>query len=212
MKLNSNGIVLAVLASIVILTLAVEGAKSYTAKYNLESRVSYLEGLVEVLTDKQNYLYEILAKQTTAPTSGASAIQVERTGKTVAYEELDLFCLAKNVFHEASVEDELGMFAVAQVTINRVRNANYPDTVCEVVMQPGQFSWTNDSRRKWSHPSGPKWETAKRIARQVIKEGYRIPALQSAMFYHADYSKPSWSNPEAIVAQVGTHVFYASAR
>lgn len=204
--------VLAGLASVTVITLSVEGAKSYITKYDIESRIESLEQSNQNLTERVSYLFELLASQPVVPTAGASAIQVERTGRTVDHEDLDVFCLAKNIFHEAGVEDELGMFAVAQVTINRVRNVNYPDTICDVVMQPSQFSWTNDRDRRWTHPSGPKWETAKRIARQVIKEGYRVPALQSAMFYHADYSKPSWSDPDAVVAQVGTHIFYTSAR
>ena len=212
MKPNLSGIVLVSLASAIVLVLSVEGAQSYMTKYDLETRVSVLEQTNMDLQEKQNYLFELLAANPVVPTAGTSAIQVERTSRSVDHEELDLFCLAKNIFHEASVEDELGMFAVAQVTINRVRNANYPDTICDVVMQPSQFSWTNDRNRRWDHPTGPKWETAKRIARQVIKEGYRVPALQSAMFYHADYSTPSWSDPNAVVAQVGSHIFYASAR
>ncbi len=212
MKLDVNGIVLASLASIVVLGLAVEGAKSYITKYDLESRIEALEQSNQVLTERVNYTLELITNQPVVPTSGASAIQVEQTSRTVDHEDLDVFCLAKNIFHEAGVEDELGMFAIAQVTLNRVRSANYPNTICDVVMQPSQFSWTNDRDRRWTHPSGAKWETAKRIARQVIKEGYRVPALQSAMFYHADYSKPSWRDPNAVVAQVGTHIFYASAR
>jgi spore germination cell wall hydrolase CwlJ-like protein len=212
MKYSLSEIALVGLASVTVLVLSVEGAQSYMTKYSLENRVAMLEQTNQELQEKQNYLFELLAANPVVPTAGTSAIQVERTSRSVDHEELDLFCLAKNIFHEASVEDELGMFAVAQVTINRVRNANYPDTICDVVMQPSQFSWTNDRNRRWDHPTGPKWETAKRIARQVIKEGYRVPALQSAMFYHADYSNPSWSDPSAVVAQVGSHIFYASAR
>ena len=212
MKLNLSGMVLVGLASVAVIALSVEGAKSYITKYDIESRIEALEQSNQNLSERMNYVFELLASQTTVPTVGTSAIQVERTGRTVDHEDLDIFCLAKNIFHEAGVEDELGMFAVAQVTINRVRNANYPDTICDVVMQPSQFSWTNDRDRRWTHPSGAKWETAKRIAKQVITEGYRIPALQSAMYYHADYSKPSWVDPESVVAQVGTHIFYASAR
>lgn len=181
-------------------------------KLDLETRITALEQSNIMLVEKLNYAFELLSKQSAVPTSGSPAIQVERTSRTVAYEDLDVFCLAKNIFHEAGVEGELGMYAVAQVTINRVRSADYPDTVCEVVMQNGQFSWTNNKNRRWSHPSGPQWDKAKQIARQVIAEGYRVPALQAAMFYHADYSKPKWADPKAVVAQVGTHIFYTSAK
>jgi N-acetylmuramoyl-L-alanine amidase len=159
-----------------------------------------------------NQVVEALDVILSNPSQGSSAIQIEQTGRTVAHEDLDVFCLAKNIFHEAGIEDELGMFAVAQVTINRVRNANYPNRICDVVMQPSQFTWANDKSRRWTHPSGPKWDLSKRIARQVVKEGYRVPALQSAIYYHADYANPKWRDPDAVIAHIGTHIFYASAR
>lgn len=212
MKLSFSSIVLAGLASVTVIALSVEGARSYITKYDLETRVSELEQSNLELQEKQNYLFDLIGTKTSLPTAGVSAIQVEQTSRTVDHEELDLFCLAKNIFHEAGVEDELGMFAVAQVTINRVRNANYPDTICEVVMEPSQFSWANDRTRRWTHPTGPKWELSKEIARKVIKEGYRVPALQAAVFYHADYVSPDWKDPNAVIAQVGTHIFYTTAR
>jgi N-acetylmuramoyl-L-alanine amidase len=212
MKLNFSSIVLAGLASVVVIGLSVEGAKSYITKYDLESRIEALEQSNQVLSERITHAIKLLSNQPIVPTSGTSAIQVEQTSRTVDHEDLDIFCLAKNIFHEAGVEDELGMFAVAQVTLNRVRSANYPDTICGVVMQPSQFSWANNKDRRWTHPTGPKWETAKRIARQVIKEGYRVPALQAAVFYHADYVSPDWKDPNAVIAQVGTHIFYTSAR
>jgi N-acetylmuramoyl-L-alanine amidase len=212
MKLNFSNIILTGLASVTVIALSVEGARSYMTKYDLETRVFELEKSNLELLEKQNYLFELMVPQPALPTVGSSAIQVEQTSRTVNHEELDLFCLAKNIFHEAGVEDELGMFAVAQVTINRVRNANYPDTICDVVMQPSQFSWANVRTRRWTHPTGPKWDLSKKIARQVIEDGYRILALQSAMFYHADYSSPEWSDPSAAIAQIGTHIFYTSAR
>jgi spore germination cell wall hydrolase CwlJ-like protein len=192
--------------------LLVEGVNSIYHRPVLEHRISYLEQVQDQLVEKQNYLFELLSDLNRTPVAGMSAIRVEQTGRTVNYEDLDLFCLAKNIFHEAGVETELGMFAVAQVTINRVRNARYPNSICDVVMQPAQFSWANDRDRRWTHPSGPKWEQSKQIARRVIKEGYRVPALQSAMFYHADYVDPVWRNPDAVIAQVGTHIFYTHAR
>ena len=212
MKLSFSSIVLAGLASVTVIALSVEGARSYMNKYDLETRVSELEQSNLELQEKQNYLFDLIGTQSALPTAGTSAIQVQQTNRTVDHEELDLFCLAKNIFHEAGVEDELGMFAVAQVTINRVRNPNYPDNICDVVMQPSQFSWANDRTRRWTHPTGPKWELSKQIARKVIKEGYRVPALQAAVFYHADYVSPDWKDPNAVIAQVGTHIFYTTAR
>jgi spore germination cell wall hydrolase CwlJ-like protein len=58
--------------------------------------------------------------------------------------EDDLFYMVQNVYHEARGEDALGQAAVAYVTLNRVKSPAYPDTVCGVVWQKGQFSWTED--------------------------------------------------------------------
>jgi spore germination cell wall hydrolase CwlJ-like protein len=60
--------------------------------------------------------------------------------------EDDLFYMVQNVYHEARGEDALGQAAVAHVTLNRVRSPAYPDSVCSVVWQKGQFSWTEDGR------------------------------------------------------------------
>ena len=210
--LSVSTLVLGVVAAAATVGLAVEGARSLLLKYDIEARITALEQSNSELREAVNHILTGQTAQNTMLTVGSSAIQIEQTSRTVDHEDLDIFCLAKNIFHEAGVEDELGMFAVAQVTLNRVRNSSYPDTVCDVVMQPSQFSWTNDRSRRWTHPSGPKWNTAKRIARQVIKEGYRVPALQSAMFYHADYMSPEWRDPNSVVAQVGTHIFYTAAR
>jgi spore germination cell wall hydrolase CwlJ-like protein len=67
--------------------------------------------------------------------------------------ERELGCLVANVYHEARGEDVLGQAAVAHVTLNRVRLPAYPDSVCGVVWQKGQFSWTEDG--KSDHMTNP---------------------------------------------------------
>ncbi len=73
--------------------------------------------------------------------------------------EKDLRCLADNVFYESSAatktivengikktvpsESEMGDRAVALVTIARAVGREFPKTVCAVVYQPKQFSWTS---------------------------------------------------------------------
>ena len=67
------------------------------------------------------------------------------------------FCLAQNIFFESSVDNKAGMAAVADVTLNRVKDTRYPNTVCEVVYQAiMKESWKTkqypiylDSERKY---------------------------------------------------------------
>lgn len=139
-------------------------------------------------------------------------LKIVRTKERVRYEKLDIFCLAKNIYHEAGVEDELGKYAVAQVTLNRMRNPKYPTTVCEVVMDPYQFSWANDRSIRWTRPNGRSWEQSIAAAENVLIRGYRVRGLEQANYYHADYVSPNWRKPEAKIAKIGTHIFYASAR
>ena len=51
-------------------------------------------------------------------------------------------CLALNVYHEARGEVIEGQIAVAHVTLNRVNHSYFPETICDVVYQNRQFSWT----------------------------------------------------------------------
>ena len=46
-----------------------------------------------------------------------------------------LTCLAKNIYFEARNEPFAGQFAVALVTLNRVSDTTFPDTICKVVNQ-----------------------------------------------------------------------------
>ena len=64
-----------------------------------------------------------------------------------AYMPLEVGCLALNIYHEARDESHDGQVAVAAVTLNRMQSASYPDTICGVVWQPHQFSWTRQQVR-----------------------------------------------------------------
>lgn len=60
--------------------------------------------------------------------------------------ENDMYCMVQNIYHESRGEDTLGQAAVAHVTLNRVKSPAYPDSVCGVVWQKDQFSWTEDRK------------------------------------------------------------------
>ncbi len=126
------------------------------------------------------------------------------------YEDIDVFCLAKNIFHEAGIESDIGKYAVAQVTLNRVASRKYPNSVCKVVLQRYQFSWANKRSMHWTHPKGPNWNRSYEIAQQVMGEGYRVKGLENVRYYHAYYVKPHWSRKMTHVATVGSHIFYTN--
>ena len=60
--------------------------------------------------------------------------------ETLIIEELphtqdDLECLALNLYHEARNELDAGLYAVADVTQNRVADPRWPNTICDVVYE-----------------------------------------------------------------------------
>lgn len=116
-------------------------------------------------------------------------------------------CLADNIYHEARGESIIGQIAVAQVTLNRVEHSYFPDTVCDVVWQPHQFSWTGDGRSDETHDRA-RYEVAVNIAETVYVEVEDDPT-DGALFYHATYiSPPSWTRQMEEVTNIGVHVFY----
>ena len=125
----------------------------------------------------------------------------------------DRYCLQQNVFFEARNQSIKGQVAVAWVTLNRVKNSNFPATICEVVWQSKQFSWTHDGK-----PDEPAktdvarraWEDAGLISEIVLFEwlkGSKGP-VGGATFYNADYVMPAWAKEKKWLGIVDNHIFY----
>jgi spore germination cell wall hydrolase CwlJ-like protein len=41
-------------------------------------------------------------------------------------------------------------------------------------------------------------------------EGFRLPSLDQALYYHADYVNPRWGKEK--LATIGRHIFYSQNR
>ena len=119
----------------------------------------------------------------------------------------ELGCLALNIYHEGRGESLKGQAAIASVTMNRVDSKHYPGTVCEVVWQRKQFSWTLTGDRHHSITDMKSWKQALVIARLFI-DGARIAQVGEATHYHADNVKPYWVAENKMIAKVGNHYFY----
>jgi spore germination cell wall hydrolase CwlJ-like protein len=118
-----------------------------------------------------------------------------------------LFCLAKNIYHEAGAEPIKGRYAVAQVTLNRAQDRRFAGSVCEVVFAPHQFSWANTRSRRWATPTGPNWQESKRIALDVLEKGKRLKGMEQALYFHSVHINPRWRNVGRLT-RIGGHIFY----
>ena len=127
-----------------------------------------------------------------------------------------LTCLAQNIYHEAGSESYNGKVAVAQVTINRANNGNFPSTICEVVHQKTQvadkticqFSWVCDPLAKGRRVYSKAWKESQEIARKVLLDGLRLESLGSeALYFHNARVRPKWGL--ARIDRIGGHTFYS---
>lgn len=130
--------------------------------------------------------------------------------------ERQLRCLTQNIYWEAASEPFEGKVAVAQVTLNRAASGNFPGDVCAVVYQKNiiyskvvcQFSWYCDGTHRVKPVYQPLYRESAEVAKKVLLEGFRLPSLKNAMYYHADYVKPGWGKTP--IAKIGRHIFYGS--
>ncbi len=140
------------------------------------------------------------------------------------------YCLAKNVYYESRNEDIRGQFAVASVTLNRVKDSRYPTTVCDVVKQTTisnisrrlvcQFSWYCEADKKGKEiPVRNKdgtinqhvvdqFQVASLVAIQVLS-GQAEDNTNGATHFHNPFtSKPAWRFTLKKTMRVGNHDFY----
>lgn len=141
-------------------------------------------------------------------------LSIVKTNEKIAYNDQDIFCLAKNIFHEAGTENSLGKFAVAQVTLNRLktRRPKVPGSLCETVFEPYQFSWANDYETHWISPEGPNWEQSKKVANEVLMGGKRLQGMEKAVYFHTLDSNPLWAKAKDKITQIGSHIFYKAEK
>lgn len=134
---------------------------------------------------------------------------------SVADRTRQLECLTRNIYWESATEPFEGKVAVAQVTINRVASGKFASDICGVVYQKNvvydkvicQFSWNCDGASKIRPIYPAQWRESEEVAKKVLLEGFRLPSMKNALYFHADYVKPQWGKPQ--VGKFGRHIFYA---
>jgi spore germination cell wall hydrolase CwlJ-like protein len=124
-------------------------------------------------------------------------------------------CLAQNMFFEAGQEPRQGQLGVAFVTHNRLISGKYPTTYCEVVKQKVnnvcQFSWYCEAaarKRLLTLSNNPLYNDITELALRfyLYTDEFDDPT-KGALFFHADYVKPTWNNMRR-TAYIGRHIFY----
>jgi spore germination cell wall hydrolase CwlJ-like protein len=144
-----------------------------------------------------------------------TADEQEVSTVTASVRDRQLQCLAQNIYHEAGYEPFEGKAAVAQVTLNRAESGKFPNDICKVIYQKNvvydkvlcQFSWYCEGKAGVKPKNNVAYDQSMEAAKKVLLEGFRLPSLKTAMYYHADYVNPGWNKER--VAKIGRHIFYS---
>lgn len=135
-------------------------------------------------------------------------------------------CLAQNVYHEARNQGTAGQLAVIAVTLNRVNDDRFPNSICGVVYEgqhrPSwkgngimvpvrhkcQFSWYCDGKSDAIHDHAT-YETIYTLSEGITSGLIQVPDItDGATFYHADYVSPSWAAHKTKTIEIEDHIFY----
>jgi len=139
--------------------------------------------------------------------------------------EVELQCLAQNIYHESRSDNLAGQYAVADVVLNRVHDDRWPNTVCNVVREGPiskwwmekhgkavpikhrcQFSWYCDGLSD-DAKNNDAWQKAQDIAYKILYLNEYRGLTEGATHYHAHYVNPNWRGVE-LVGTIGLHKFY----
>ncbi|WP_298306514.1 cell wall hydrolase [uncultured Erythrobacter sp.] len=144
-----------------------------------------------------------------SPTPGDSASLGELVSSMDKDTDLteQMRCLAGAVYFEARGEPLAGQLAVAEVVINRSQDSRWPASYCGVVYQRAQFSFVRGGRMPSINTSKATWRRAKAVA-QIAHDNLWQSEASNAVYFHANYVRPSWSRKKTRVATIDTHVFY----
>jgi spore germination cell wall hydrolase CwlJ-like protein len=139
----------------------------------------------------------------------ASLLTASVSGALACSFDSQVHALALNMYHEARGEGPDGMQMVGEVTLNRVKDPNYPKTVCDVVYQDHQFSWTNSSKNKKPKDQA-SWELAQELAIALLTDDIDLFNNGATHFLNPSKVKrlPRWAHSFERVGRIGNHVFY----
>ncbi|MDU0200606.1 MULTISPECIES: cell wall hydrolase [Paenibacillus] len=130
----------------------------------------------------------------------ADSLTLSKLKKSISPKHSVLDELARIIHSEARGESFLGQVAVGAVILNRVQSEQFPDSITEVIHQPGQFSSVDDGQFALQ-PN----ETAYRAAAAALNG--MDPTTGALYFYNPVTAKASWSKSRIKKITIGHHAF-----
>lgn len=121
----------------------------------------------------------------------------------------DQECLALNLYHESRGESDIANIMVAGVVLNRVADEGWKDSICEVIFQDKQFSWTSDGLSDKVRDSQSYLRLLSLSEWVLSNQNSTMMITQNADHYHTTSITPNWDFSKLRkVAVIDNHVFY----
>ncbi|ADL07523.1 cell wall hydrolase [Thermosediminibacter oceani] len=131
----------------------------------------------------------------------AAEARAEAGAYAVSARSNDYVLLARIVAGEAAGEPYVGQVAVAAVILNRVKSPKFPNTIAEVIYQPGAFESVSNGQIWARYPSRTNFKAA-----QDALNGWD-PTYGSLFFWNPSKRVNPWIWTRRIITQIGDHVF-----
>lgn len=128
----------------------------------------------------------------------------------------ELTCMTEAIIWEAGGESYAGKKAVANVIINRTKSEKFPDTICGVVRQRGQFDYHAIKRKSWPKLTPALQKQIEDSVAIAIKatEGQLVDNTHGATYYlnPKTATDTGWVRRLKRTKQIENHVFFRDPR
>lgn len=121
-------------------------------------------------------------------------------GKVPTATEANINLLARIISAEARGEPYIGQVSVGAVVLNRVKHPSFPDTIAEVIYQPGAFTAVDDGQF-----NEPVSDSAYQAARDALNG--MDPTGGCIYYYNPDKTSNKWIRSRTVVKVIGRHRF-----
>lgn len=139
---------------------------------------------------------------------------VEKPTYVHVYNDEEYNCLHENIFFEARNQSPEGQAMVGIVTLVRSRMPEFPNTICGVVHEWAQFSWTSHRPKINLKNKGESyaWWFTGLIARNILINSEALDRdYKGLAYYHTTKVSPRWAKTLNRAFVINDHVFYTKA-
>lgn len=178
--------------------------KPQRTRISRQQQQQHSQSIANNQTSSRDKLGELITRRAESSQSTRPAVQ------NLGNYEREVYSLALMMYHECYSCGAMGMTHVANATLNRVNNPEFPNTVYAVISQRGQYQWFHNHRLRGKNVFSPvKFPEVMELARRIYNShlnGTRHDTTNGAIFFSSNGVRPA---PRAVnPVRLAGHTFY----